>query len=146
MFPLKVENSDLQVVIDYQNKCDRISDSLDATPSIFDTVHADIEALGSSDGRESTFSSEQFLRMLIVKCMEGLLFRDVIINGKTRKFRTETMYYFTGNNRISECNSNHIINFLTIPSVSVDKLNKVLLQIKKSGDVIHFSHVQTLLQ
>jgi IS5 family transposase len=97
MFPLVIENCDLKVVTDFQNKYDRISNSLDATPAILDAAHADIEALGSSDGRESTFSSEQFLRMLIVKCMEGLSFRDVIIRVADSAILRNFTRIFSGN-------------------------------------------------
>jgi IS5 family transposase len=79
VFPLILSTSELKIVTDYYKKYITISELLDANPAILDAVHADISAMGSQDGRESDFSSEHFLRMLIVKCIEGLSFRDTII-------------------------------------------------------------------
>lgn len=79
MFPVIINNCDKKVFLDYQKDYDNYSLLLDANPTILDAVHNDIAAMGSGEGRESSFSSEQFLRMLIVKCIEGLSFRDTII-------------------------------------------------------------------
>jgi len=79
MFPLVIDTNLPKIVDDFKKKFDCISDLLDAHPAILDAVHSDIASMGSENGRESSFSSEQFLRMLIVKCVEGLSFRDTII-------------------------------------------------------------------
>jgi IS5 family transposase len=97
MFPLVIDCCDLKVVADFHEKYNRISKALDANPAILNAVHADIEMLGSSEGRESTFSSEQFLRMLIVKCMEGLSFRDVIIRVADSPIFRNFTRIFSGN-------------------------------------------------
>ncbi|MFH0919125.1 MAG: hypothetical protein V1913_02080 [Fibrobacterota bacterium] len=68
-----------KLVEEYRLRYNRISALLDATPAILDAFHSDIKDVDSPDGRESTFSSEHFLRMLIIKTIEGLSFRDTII-------------------------------------------------------------------
>jgi transposase, IS5 family len=78
-FPLVVTNCELKIVADYQKKYDRISELLDVNPGILNAFHVDLRNWGSDDGRESSYSSEHFLRMLIVKCLEGLSFRDVVV-------------------------------------------------------------------
>jgi IS5 family transposase len=91
MFPLTNIESDLKIVTDYQSRYLRISDLLDTNPAILNALHMDLEKWGSADGRESTFSSEQVLRFLIVKCLEGLSFRDTIV----RIFDSDFLRNFT---------------------------------------------------
>ena len=79
MFPLVFNNGGLLIASDYEKKYNRISDILDQNPDLLDAVHADLKNWGSNNGRESTYSSEQFFRILLVKTIEGFSFRDVIV-------------------------------------------------------------------
>jgi hypothetical protein len=79
MFPLTNIDTSLKIVCEYQAKLERISDVLDRNAAILQTVHNDLAAMGSDEGRESTYSSEQMLRALIVKTLEGLSLRDAIV-------------------------------------------------------------------
>ncbi len=78
-FSLQFDESDLEVYGDFRKRYERISDILDRNPAILDAVHEDLRQWGAEDGRESTFSSEQFLRMLVVKCIEGEPFRSTVV-------------------------------------------------------------------
>jgi IS5 family transposase len=78
-FPPLFDDGELQIVSEYQRKYAMISDILDANPSALDAVHEDLKEWGSDDGRDSTYSSEHFLRALVVKWTEGTSFRDTIV-------------------------------------------------------------------
>ena len=52
---------------------------LDDTPEILNAFHQDLARFGSKSGRESKFSSEQMLRMAIVKWVEMEPYRKTII-------------------------------------------------------------------
>lgn len=66
-------------VVEYQKRYERIGLVLDESPAILEAVHGDLSRSCSATGRQSTFSSEQFLRMIVVKVIEGLSLRGVII-------------------------------------------------------------------
>jgi IS5 family transposase len=74
-----IDDGELKIVADYKNSYDKISDNLDKNPKILEMVHNDLVLWGSDSGRESTYSSEQLLRALLVKCIEGLSFRETIV-------------------------------------------------------------------
>jgi len=78
-FPLLFDDGELQIVSDYQRKFNMISDILDANPAALDAVHEDLKEWGSDDGRDSTYSSEHFLRALVAKWTEGMSFRETIV-------------------------------------------------------------------
>lgn len=63
----------------FQERYNSIDQLLEANPAILEAVHADLARCCSDKGRESEFSSEQFFRMLLIKVLEGLSYRDVII-------------------------------------------------------------------
>jgi IS5 family transposase len=71
--------SDQPVVNQYHTQYNSIDKILEGHPKLLDLFHRDLINYGSSTGRESGYSSEQVLRMLLVKCIEGLSFRDLII-------------------------------------------------------------------
>lgn len=73
-------------VRDYRAKYDRISGILDDNPCILEAVHEDLSRLCSPSGRQSTYSSEQFLRIIVIKVIEGLSLRDVIIRVSESDF------------------------------------------------------------
>lgn len=70
-----------KVVRDYRARYRTISQVLDANPEILDLVHRDLQELsqGGRKGRKGDFTSENILRALIVQCVEGLPFREVVI-------------------------------------------------------------------
>ena len=66
-------------VREYRNRYERISTILDDNHLILEALHADLSAPCSAVGRQSTYSSEQFLRVIIVKTIEGCSLREVVI-------------------------------------------------------------------
>jgi hypothetical protein len=78
-FPLILNDGGLKIVSDYRLHYDSIGALLDMNPAVLDAVHADLKDWGSSGGRDSTYSSEQFLRAILVKWLEGFSFRDTIV-------------------------------------------------------------------
>ena len=91
-FPSRVP----QVVVQFQERYNRIDRILDENPAILEAVHADLSRPCSAAGRQSTFSSEQFLRMIVVKVIEGLPLRDVIIRVSDSDFLRNFTRIFSG--------------------------------------------------
>lgn len=73
-------------VRDYRERYDRISRILDDNPGVLETVHNDLAAPCSPSGRQSTYSSEQFLRMIVVKVVEGCSLREVVVRVSESEF------------------------------------------------------------
>lgn len=132
-FAPQFDDGELKIVADYKKRYDRISDMLDKNPTILEMVHNDLKMWGSDNGRESTYSSEQLLRSLVVKCIEGLSFRDTII----RIAESNVLRNFT------RVNSGKVMNFTVldtafklIKSQSWDVINVILKkQAIKDGDI-----------
>lgn len=74
------------IVSEYHKKYRQISTILDKNPSILDAFHGDLVEFGSSGGRECTFSSEQVLRMFIIKTIECFTWRELIIRVSESDF------------------------------------------------------------
>jgi transposase, IS5 family len=72
-------SSSQQVVKAYEEKYNEADRHLLGCPSILRNFHEDLKHFGSSAGRESKYSSEQILRVLIVQVIENLSFRDLVI-------------------------------------------------------------------
>lgn len=84
-FYLNITGS-LKILDDYHGKYNSIDKVLDANEAILDAFHDDLKKFGSSSGRASKFSSEQMLRLAIVRCIEGLPLRDVILRVSESDF------------------------------------------------------------
>jgi transposase, IS5 family len=69
----------LKIIQEYHRKYDGIDQLLDKNPAILDAFHDDLKRFGCSGGRESKFSSEQMLRMAIVRCVELEPLRKTVI-------------------------------------------------------------------
>jgi transposase, IS5 family len=67
-------------------KYNRIDNILQTNPEILNAVHSDLKTYGDSEKRRSAFSTEQVLRMLIVRCIEQLSYRDLIIRVNESDF------------------------------------------------------------
>jgi TFIIF-interacting CTD phosphatase-like protein len=124
-FPLLFDDGELQIVSDYKKKYDAISGILDVNPAALRAVHEDLKEWGSNDGRESTYSSEHFLRAIVVKWTEGMSFRDTIV----RIADSTVLRNFT------RLNSGKVMNFTVLDtafkkiSVSTwDKINTIMEQ------------------
>lgn len=91
-FPSRVP----QIVVQFQERYNRIDHLLDENSAILEAVHADLSKSCSTTGRQSTFSSEQFLRMIVVKVIEGLSLRDVIIRVSDSDFLRNFTRIFSG--------------------------------------------------
>lgn len=73
-------------VRDYRERYERISRILDDNPEVLEALHTDLSAPCSPAGRQSTYSSEQFLRMIVIKGIEGFSLREVIIRVSESDF------------------------------------------------------------
>ena len=87
--------SNLKVTNDYYGKYERISQVLNENPKIVEAVHRDLvrvseakEADGSG-GPDCDFSSETVLRILIVKQIEGLKYRQAVVRIDDSEFLRE---------------------------------------------------------
>jgi IS5 family transposase len=69
----------LKIIQEYHRKYDGIDKLLDKNPAILDAFHRDLKRFGRHGGRESKFSSEQMLRMAIVKYVELETLRKTVI-------------------------------------------------------------------
>ncbi len=78
--------NDQKIVKQYHDKYNKIADLLNTNPLILNLVHSDLKNYGSVWGRKSSFTTEQVLRMLIVKTIEMLSFRDLIIRVSESDF------------------------------------------------------------
>jgi len=68
-----------KIVTRFREKYNKIDTILDNHPEILNTFHKDLRHLSSSEGKSTTFSSEQVLRMILVKGIEELPYRKCII-------------------------------------------------------------------
>ena len=68
-----------KVVKEYRDKYNKIEHRLEEHPEILNSFHEDLEDFGSCFGRESKYSSEQILRMIIIKFIETVDYRDLVI-------------------------------------------------------------------
>lgn len=132
-FPLLFDDGKLQIVSDYQHKYDAISSILDMNPAALHTVHEDLKEWGSDNGRDSTYSSEQLFRALVVKWTEGTSFRDTIV----RIADSTVLRNFT------RLNSGKVMNFTVlntafkkIKPVTRDTINTILEQWAKQENKI----------
>jgi IS5 family transposase len=81
------------IVQAYRAKYDRIALILEQNPGILDAVHTDLKSYGNSEGgRKTDYSSEQILRMIIVKTVEALDYRTLVI----RVGESDFLRNFTG--------------------------------------------------
>ncbi len=69
----------MKIIQEYHRKYDGIDRLLDKNPAILDAFHDDLKRFGCHGGRESKFSSEQMLRMAIVKYVEQETLRKTVI-------------------------------------------------------------------
>lgn len=79
-------DTDLQVVTEYQEQYTKIDAMLEENSKILNLVHKDLVAWGSLDGRESDFSSEQVLRMILIKGIESIPWRSLVIRVSQSDF------------------------------------------------------------
>lgn len=79
VFMFNQPNADLKVITEYQNKYTMIDELLEENSEILDLVHEDLEKYSTGKGRDSKFTSENILRMLIAKWLEQDSFRDIVI-------------------------------------------------------------------
>jgi IS5 family transposase len=90
-FALNNYECDLKIVRDFQARYNGISGILDSNPAILAAYHADLCRVAAGSGRNSTYSSEQVLRMDIIKRTEGFSYRDTVIRvANDTFFRTFT--------------------------------------------------------
>jgi len=131
-FPL-ICNAIPQEYAHFQNRYNTIDRVLDDNPGIINAVHADLAKICSDDGRETTFSSEQFLRVIVVKHCEGLALRDTIIRVADSDFLRNFTRIFSGK----------MMNFTALQaamkSISQDtweRINRILFDFAFKSDII----------
>jgi IS5 family transposase len=124
-FPLLFDDGELKIVSDYRLQYDSIDAMLDMNPAVLDAIHEDLKNWGSDGGRDSTYSSEQLLRAILVKWMEELSFRDTIV-------RTADSTILRNFTRI---NSGKVMNFTVLDTAfkkisapTWDKINTLMEQ------------------
>ena len=83
--------STLQVTNEYYSRYETISQILDENPEIVAALHRDVSKVfggrkRGQGGRDGTFSSETVLRILIVKQLEGLDYRDTVVRIDVTEF------------------------------------------------------------
>ena len=74
------------VVVNYREKYNQIDMLLQNNPGILNAFHDDIKDYGSDDGRESHYSSEQILRMIIIQILEAHDYRSLVIRVSESDF------------------------------------------------------------
>ncbi len=81
-------SSSTKIVADYREKYDALNNLLLANPQLIDLVHADFcRWLSTSDsGRESLYTSEEILRVLVVMFVESDSYRDVVVRIENSDF------------------------------------------------------------
>lgn len=71
----------------YYDKYNQIDSILEKNSTILNEVHKElVMSMNMKNGRVSTFSTETLFRMLLVKCIEQLSFRDLIIRVNDSTF------------------------------------------------------------
>jgi IS5 family transposase len=83
-----VRPTTLKVVEEYRRKYEGVGRNLEENPKILLAVHRDLAGLlsESRNGRESKYTSEQVLRSLIVMFVEGLSYRDTVVQIENSEF------------------------------------------------------------
>ena len=81
-------SSPTKIVAAYREKYGALNKLLLANPHVLNVVHADFcRWLSTSDsGRESTYTSEEILRSLVVMFIEGDSYRDVVVRIENSDF------------------------------------------------------------
>ena len=119
------------IVQEYREKYNQIDTILQKNPGILDAVHADLKYYGSSDGRKTHYSSEQILRMTIVKTIERLDYRNLVI----RVGESDFLRNFTGIG-MGKVMSFGFINGAVkrISAATWEKINKLLFNYAKGNN------------
>ena len=137
-FPLLFDDGELKIVSDYRLQYDSIDAMLDMNPAVLDAIHEDLKNWGSDGGRDSTYSSEQLLRAILVKWMEGLSFRDTIV----RIADSTILRNFT------RINSGKVMNFTVLDTAfkkisapTWDKINTLMEQWAKKKKVVYHNRI-----
>lgn len=79
-------DTDIKLIAEYQKKYTLIDELLETHCEILDLVHGDLEKFSTGTGKESKYTSEHILRMLIVKWIEGSTYREVVIRVSESSF------------------------------------------------------------
>ncbi len=79
--------SSLQIVDEYREKYERLSNLLDANPDLVATAHADwVQWLSTSSKGRDGYTSEQLLRALLVLFLEGRSYRNTVVLIENSEF------------------------------------------------------------
>lgn len=75
-----------KIVKEYESKYNRIGENLDKNPELLDLFHEDLKGFKSESGRDTKYSSEQILRMIVIKFTENIDYRDLVIRVSQSDF------------------------------------------------------------
>jgi IS5 family transposase len=124
---------DQKVVKDYQVKYNAVDRLLEENPELLNIVHKDLKEFGNSGGRESDYSSEQILRMFLVKEMERETYRRLIIRINDSDFLRNFVRIGMGRvMTISMLNA----AFKNIKAATWKKVNEILIKTLAKGEQI----------
>ena len=118
----------LKITNEYYAKYNRIAQVLNENPQLISAVHQDLEAAYGENkdaalGRDCDYSSETVLRILIVKNIEGLSYRNVVIRIDDSDFLRK----FTGVDHDKMVDFTTLCKlFKSIRSETWEKINRVL--------------------
>ena len=140
-----------KIVTRFRQKYDKMSEILDSYPEILTMFHNNLRNFGSSDRKGTEYSSEQILRMLIVKTVEKSPYRKTIIRvaesdylrNFTRLGMSRVMSYgflCSAIKQISEATMKKINALLTDVSASDNKITGDYMRLDStvSESNIHF--------
>lgn len=84
----ELPSSPSKVVASYRERYWRLNQVLLDTPAILDLAHQDFERWlsASKKGRESKFTSEEILRVLVVMFVEGVDYRETVVRVENSEF------------------------------------------------------------
>ena len=125
---------DHPVAREYYDKYNQIDAILENNSSILNEIHKELEmSMNTKNGRVSTFSTETIFRMLLVKCIEQLTFRDLIIRVNDSTFLRNFTHIGCG-----DLMSIGLLDaaWKCISREAWDRVNKHLLEYAKNEQII----------
>ncbi len=112
-----------KVVKEYCDKYNKIAHRLEENPEILNSFHEDLKNFGACFGRESKYSSEQILRMIIIKFIEAVDYRELVVRVSDSDFLRN--FACIGMGKIMNC-SFICSAFKCISSETWQKMNDLL--------------------
>ena len=123
-----------KIIQEYESKYTIIGHKLDENPEILDLFHAELKEFKSGSGRATKYSSEQILRMIIIKFKENIDYRDLVI----RVSQSDFLRNFSRIGMSDVMHYSYLCDaFSHVSSETWQKINDVLLTFAKDSETIH---------